>query len=307
MRTFNEVNKKAEIMVKIWNSNYNDISISFDKAVQNGCFSKLIDHMVKENKSSFATVSNQLRMTYFHSMFNLMVYDSEWGLVDFLGLPRNRTECSMTVSEDAVDGSSTLRGINQMEEAYFFYSPELSKYLIDYITDADNGKFLNICIDEGVHVKPFTIEVNSVRNLLFIAESMLNSEPNDNIEDYIDNVISETGEISDNHSALSQNLSKLVNEMDNTKSTSANAMLISRAPTVNRALLAFCLVLRELLDTPSKDSKTILNNVNQSLNHCKMAQLNPHNSLDLLLLGSIYTSSPLSYIKAYMLYMMPNI
>ncbi|HBM98160.1 MAG TPA: hypothetical protein DD413_01910 [Ruminococcus sp.] len=307
MQIFNEVNKKAEIMLRIWNSNYNDISVSFEKSLENEKFDSLIEYLVNANGSSKPTVIGQIKSVYFHSMFNLMVYDSKWGLADFLGLPRNRTESSMTVNEDAVEGSSTLRGINQMEETYFFYSPELSMYVIDYMTDADSGKFLNICIDEGVHVKPFTVEVNSVRDLLFIAESMLNADSDDNIEDYIDKVIVETGEISNDHSAFSQNLSKLVNEMNNTKSTSANAMLISRAPTVNRTLLAFCLVLRELLNTPSKDSKTILNNVNQSLNHCKIAQLNPHNPLDLLLLGSIYTISPLSYIKAYMLYMMPNI
>lgn len=313
-----EAIKKAEVMLKIWNSNYNDISISFDNAVQNGHFSKLIDHLKKENKSSLETVSNHLRTAYFHSMFNLMVYDSEWGLGDHLGLPRMRTEYKMTVNENAVEGNSTFRGINQMDEQYFFYSPELSEFVIDYMSAVEGDKFLNLYNDEGVHVKPFIIEVNSVQDLLFIAISMLNKDSDDDTENsdndiaddidtYIDEMLRETGGISVDHSPFSQNLSALVKEMGNTKSTAANTMLISGAPTVNRTLLAFCLVLRELLDTFSDDPQTILNNVNQSLNHCKMAQLNPHNPLDLLLLGSIYTKSPLSYIKAYLLYMLPNI
>lgn len=304
---FSKAIKKAEVMLKIWNSNYNDILISFNNAVRSGHFSKLIKYITEKNRSFTETVSNQLELVYFHSMFNLMVYDSEWGLADYLGLPRIRTEYKMTISEDAIEKNSTLRGINQMNEQYFFYSPELSEFVIGYMTATDGDKFLNIYKDEGVHVKPFIIDVNSVQNLLFIAASMLNEDTDDDIEDYIDKVIFNIGELPADHSAFSQNLSNLVNELDNTKSTAANTMLISGAPTANRALLAFCLVLRELLDTSSKDPKMILNNVNQSLNHCKLAWLNPHNSLDLLLLGSIYTKAPLSYIKAYLLYMMPDI
>lgn len=302
-----KLHQNARELLCVWNSNYNDIAISFENALQNKEFDNLIKYIAKENDCSRSTVIEQIKCTYFHSMFNLMIYDSEWGLGDYLGLPRIRTEYEMTVNENAVEGNSTLRGINQMDERYFFYSPELGDFVIDYMSAAEDDKFLNIYKDEGVHVKPFILDINSVRDLLFITVSMLNEDSDDEIEDYIDKVISEVGEMPTDGSAFSQNLSILVNEMGNTKSTAANTMLISGASTVNRTLLAVCLVLRELLDTYSKDSKTILNNINQSLNHCKMAQLNPHNPLDLLLLGSIFTKSPLSYIKAYMLYMMPNI
>lgn len=317
-----KLHQNARELLCVWNSNYNDIAISFENALQNKEFDNLIKYIAKENNCSRSTVIEQIKCTYFHSMFNLMIYDSEWGLGDYLGLPRIRTEYEMTVNENAVEGNSTFRGINQMDEQYFFYSPELPGFVIDYMSAVKGDKFLNLYNDEGVHVKPFILEVNTVQNLLFIAISMLNKDSDDDTEnsdnyiaddidtyinDYIDEVMRETGEIPVDHSPFSQNLSALVKEMGNTKSTAANTMLISGAPTVNRTLLAFCLVLRELLDTFSNDPQTILNNVNQSLNHCKMAQLNPHNPLDLLLLGSIYTKSPLSYIKAYLLYMLPNI
>lgn len=316
-QSFSEFNQKSEALVKIWDSNYNNILISFNTAVNSGCFSDLINYIQTQNKSSEDMVLNQLKSVYFHSMFNLIIYDSEWGLADYLGLPHDRTQCDMTVNEDAVDGDSPLRGINQMDERYFFYSTELSEFVISYMTaknpDKEKNKdkdkvreFANTYNDEGIHCKPFVVDVNSVYDLLLIAISLLDEDSDDDIDDYVDKMITETGKIPTDDSDFSRNLSVLVNELDNTKSTAANTMLINGAPTVNRSLLAFCLVLRELLDGSLDNPKTILNNVNQSLNHCKMAQLNPHNPLDLLLLGSIFTKSPLSYIKAYMLYMMPN-
>lgn len=299
--------QRAESMVNIWNSNYNNIAISFDQAIKKGRFSNLIHFITEKNGSSSDVVLKQLRSVYFHSMFNLMVYDSEWGLTAHVGLPHNRTQCNMAVNENAVDGDSPLRGFNQINEMFFFYSPELSEFVINYMNSSEGNGFSNIYTNDGVHIKPFTVDINSVNDLLFIAVSMLNSDTDDEIDDYIDRIIYETGEMPADDSAFSQKISALVKELDNTKSTAANTMLINGAPTVNRSLLAFCLVLRELLDESSKDPNTLLDNVNQSLIHCKMAQLNPHNPLDLLLLGSIFTKSPLSYIKAYMLYMVPNI
>lgn len=300
------LHQNAKEMLLIWNSNYNDIDNSFETALKNKKFDKLIKHLVKVNSTSQSVTIKQIKNSYFHSMFNLMIYDSKWGLTDHLGLPHDRTECKMTVNEDAVDGESLLRGINQMDECYFLFSPELAEYVINYMNAIDGSMFLNLNNDEGVYVKPFTIEVKSVSNLLFVAVSMLSVDSDDKIDDRIDSIIYGSGEMPADDSAFSKKISSLVNELDNTKSTAANTMLINEAPTVNRSLLAFCLVLREFLDEPAKDPNTLLDNVNQSLIHCKMAQLNPYNPLDLLLLGSIFTQSPLSYIKAYMLYMMPN-
>lgn len=173
-REYLEYQRKSAKIVGFFNANYNNIENGFNKAVKNRRFDKLIEYLSTVNGEDKENVLKKLHTVYRESMFNVLMYDY-WGLRIYLGLPLETSLSEFILPEKLEPRSSVYpRNPSIVEnEAHFIYAPEFSKFVVQYITAAANGEYVNIRRNEGAQIKPFVIQINSVQDLCYIAVSTL--------------------------------------------------------------------------------------------------------------------------------------